>query len=712
MLEVTPSLEDSDFTTSKLIQKPNMDQFSMDFYSLGDEGHYEENPDKNTTQATDNDLAMRRNRDFFETKEPPDKSDDFDPGSFLDPPTQTSSDPQPRETESSTLLLFGDKELTDSIEPDTATPLVENLTSSFDKELEKYAEDTFKSIQNKSQPQLKLESEIVPPTQQDSGNNEPFREINPPIPNGLFFQDIEPPACLDPQENKAFIETITSNDQSISFNLCHDFQEIPCHIAGNQEEEVDPRKIVEEIIDELLPVSTESFVLSLLDEMISKVTLVSLTPPCQAPPPPPLVQRPGKRVRGKFYPPTLPPLERPGRVTNRLEYIRKKVMTSMFNHKDSWPFRTPVDAVKLKIPDYHTIVKYPMDLGTIKKRLTNKYYWCAQEVQDDFKLMFGNCYLYNKPDYDIVLMCKELEKAYDKKIEQMKLFTELEIETEGGFTLKKGGKRKLPSEAPVKKRPRFANNFYKDGLMDFEDEIPMSQVKIPYRPHNGKYARPPQPQMPSQPPVGLPMEESSSEESDEETEEDESEDDITGLMRKLPLYPRSSVVIQSPSKHGGGVDKKQKHLCRFCQQSFLIKFVRDEHERKRHLTAGALIPVREPSPKPVNKKVPPLKLNLKKPQNSLQILPIKQEVDGGGQIVHNGPYGKVVGAGPGGVPGPYQTDNTNAAFYTGAQAPNIRNFPTQPYTESELLNFVDKKHKAISKQRLQKNNQTGQQYYR
>ena len=149
MLEVTPSLEDSDFTTSKLIQKPNMDQFSMDFYSLGDEGHYEENPNKNTTQATDNDLAMRRNRDFFETKEPPDKSDDFDPGSFLDPPTQTSSDPQPRETtESSTLLLFGDKQLTDSIEPDTATPLVENLTSSFDKELEKYAEDTFKSIQN------------------------------------------------------------------------------------------------------------------------------------------------------------------------------------------------------------------------------------------------------------------------------------------------------------------------------------------------------------------------------------------------------------------------------------------------------------------------------------------------------------------------------------------------------------------------------------
>lgn len=37
-----------------------------------------------------------------------------------------------------------------------------------------------------------------------------------------------------------------------------------------------------------------------------------------------------------------------------------------------------------------------MDLGTIKKRLENNYYWSASECMQDFNTMFTNCYIYNK----------------------------------------------------------------------------------------------------------------------------------------------------------------------------------------------------------------------------------------------------------------------------------------------------------------------------
>jgi len=46
--------------------------------------------------------------------------------------------------------------------------------------------------------------------------------------------------------------------------------------------------------------------------------------------------------------------------------------------------------------DYYKIIKTPMDMGTIKKRLENNYYWNAQECIQDFNTMFTNCYIYNK----------------------------------------------------------------------------------------------------------------------------------------------------------------------------------------------------------------------------------------------------------------------------------------------------------------------------
>uniref|UniRef100_A0A671RB36 Bromodomain-containing protein 3-like n=1 Tax=Sinocyclocheilus anshuiensis TaxID=1608454 RepID=A0A671RB36_9TELE len=136
---------------------------------------------------------------------------------------------------------------------------------------------------------------------------------------------------------------------------------------------------------------------------MSVVTSPAQVPPPIVNPPPPEVTNPGK----------------PGRKTNQLQYMQNVVVKTLWKHQFAWPFYTPVDAIKLNLPDYHKIIKNPMDMGTIKKRLENNYYWTAGECMQDFNTMFTNCYIYNKPTDDIVLMAQALEKIFLQKVAQM-----------------------------------------------------------------------------------------------------------------------------------------------------------------------------------------------------------------------------------------------------------------------------------------------------
>ncbi|XP_059214483.1 bromodomain-containing protein 3-like isoform X2 [Centropristis striata] len=118
-------------------------------------------------------------------------------------------------------------------------------------------------------------------------------------------------------------------------------------------------------------------------------------------------------------PPEVTNPTRPGRRTNQLRFMQNVVIKSLWRHHFSWPFHQPVDAVKLGLPDYHTIITSPMDLGTIKKRLENNYYESASECMQDFNTMFTNCYIYNKPTDDIVLMALAMEKVFLQKVAAM-----------------------------------------------------------------------------------------------------------------------------------------------------------------------------------------------------------------------------------------------------------------------------------------------------
>lgn len=56
------------------------------------------------------------------------------------------------------------------------------------------------------------------------------------------------------------------------------------------------------------------------------------------------------------------------------EKIAKKLMNTLWKHKDADLFHKPVDPEELNIPDYFNIIKNPMDFSTIKKKLTNCSY--------------------------------------------------------------------------------------------------------------------------------------------------------------------------------------------------------------------------------------------------------------------------------------------------------------------------------------------------
>ncbi|XP_071059053.1 bromodomain testis-specific protein isoform X3 [Pseudochaenichthys georgianus] len=124
-------------------------------------------------------------------------------------------------------------------------------------------------------------------------------------------------------------------------------------------------------------------------------------------------------VNGNPPPPEVLNPKNPGRDTNQLQYLEKVVIKALWKHNFSWPFRQPVDAVALGLPDYYKIITKPMDLTTIEKRLQNKYYCGALDCVQDFNNMFTNCYMYNRPGDDIVLMAQTLEKLFLQKLSDM-----------------------------------------------------------------------------------------------------------------------------------------------------------------------------------------------------------------------------------------------------------------------------------------------------
>ena len=84
----------------------------------------------------------------------------------------------------------------------------------------------------------------------------------------------------------------------------------------------------------------------------------------------------------------------------------------------SGPFLVPVDPVALNIPNYHKVIKRPMDIQTIDAKLRTGQYENAKEFESDVKLMYQNCYKFNPVDHPVHMAGKDFEKVFDAKWSQ------------------------------------------------------------------------------------------------------------------------------------------------------------------------------------------------------------------------------------------------------------------------------------------------------
>ncbi|KAJ4781983.1 Transcription factor GTE4 [Rhynchospora pubera] len=90
------------------------------------------------------------------------------------------------------------------------------------------------------------------------------------------------------------------------------------------------------------------------------------------------------------------------------------LLSKLMKHKFGWVFNKPVDPVALGLHDYLTIIKHPMDLGTIKTRLSKNWYKSPREFAEDVRLTFRNAMTYNPKGQDVHFMAEQLNQVFEE----------------------------------------------------------------------------------------------------------------------------------------------------------------------------------------------------------------------------------------------------------------------------------------------------------
>ncbi|KAL1326309.1 hypothetical protein HN51_036387 [Arachis hypogaea] len=91
------------------------------------------------------------------------------------------------------------------------------------------------------------------------------------------------------------------------------------------------------------------------------------------------------------------------------------LLGKLMKHKHGWVFNSPVDVEGLGLHDYFSIITHPMDLGTVKSRLSKNWYKSPKEFAEDVRLTLRNAMTYNPKGQDVHVMAEQLSKIFEDR---------------------------------------------------------------------------------------------------------------------------------------------------------------------------------------------------------------------------------------------------------------------------------------------------------
>lgn len=97
-----------------------------------------------------------------------------------------------------------------------------------------------------------------------------------------------------------------------------------------------------------------------------------------------------------------------------LQALFELIINKMKEMEDTWPFHQPVSAKT--VPDYHKVVKNPMDLQTMRENLRKSKYLSREDFLEHVSLIKANSVLYNGPTHDFTAAAERMLEVCRKSL--------------------------------------------------------------------------------------------------------------------------------------------------------------------------------------------------------------------------------------------------------------------------------------------------------